>query len=78
MLMETVRNFIYVAQKYAKAIVAGAGSLLVAIVGLSESLGIEVLSEGAKEGTLFVLAVLTAFSTWAVPNKETGDFIDGE
>ena len=76
--METVQNFIYTAQKYAKAVVAGVGSLLIAVASVSDSLGVEVLSADAKQWTVFVLAALTAFSTWAVPNGEAEVAEDGE
>jgi hypothetical protein len=75
--METVKNWIYAAQKYAKAIVAGVGSVLVAVTSLSDSFGVVLLPSEAQQAVVFALAVLTAFSTWAVPNGEPEAF-DGE
>lgn len=56
------------AQGYAKAIVATVGSVLVAISGLSADLGVSLVPAEAQEWVTFGLVVLTAFSTWAVPN----------
>jgi len=77
-MMETVRNWIHAGQKYAKAIVAGVGSVLVALTSLSDSLGVAIIPADVKEWAVFVLAALTAFSTWAVPNGEPEAFEDGE
>ena len=56
------------AQKYAKAIVAGVGSVLTAFSGMAVELGIDIIPADAQAWVTFVLAALTAFSTWAVPN----------
>jgi hypothetical protein len=56
------------AQKYAKAIVAGVGSVLVATSSMSADLGITLVPGEAQAAITFALAALTAFSTWAVPN----------
>ncbi len=56
------------AQRYAKAIVAGVGSILVALTGAGADLGITVVPAEAQTWVVFALAALTAFSTWAVPN----------
>jgi hypothetical protein len=66
--METIIAFIKKAQAYAKAIVAGAGTILVAVSGLSEDFGITIIPVEAQPWITFTLAVLTAFATWAVPN----------
>ncbi len=55
-------------QGYAKAIVAGVGSVLTALVGVSTDLGVTLVPADAQAAVMFVLAALTAFSTWAVPN----------
>jgi hypothetical protein len=55
-------------QRYAKAIVAGAGSVLVALTGASTELGITLVPTEAQAWITFVIAAVTAFSTWAVPN----------
>ena len=67
-MFEKIRQFIAVAQQYAKAIVAGAGSLLVALAGLSDTLGITVIPAEVQPWITFGLGVLTAFATWAIPN----------
>jgi hypothetical protein len=56
------------AQAYAKAIVAGVGSILVAVSGVSADLGISLIPTESQAAVTFALAALTAFSTWAVPN----------
>jgi hypothetical protein len=56
------------AQAYSKAIIAGVGSVLVAISGFTTELGIEIIPAEAQGWITFILAALTAFSTWAVPN----------
>jgi len=76
--METVKNWIHTGQKYAKAVVAGVGSVLVALTSVSDSLGVDVLSADVRQWVVFGLAVVTAFSTWAVPNSEVEAFEDGE
>ena len=55
-------------QGYAKAIVAGVGSVLVALSSVSTDLGVTLIPAEAQEWITFALAALTAFSTWAVPN----------
>ena len=50
------------AQKYAKAIVAGVGSILTALSS------VVLIPVEAQTWVTFALATLTAFSTWAVPN----------
>jgi predicted benzoate:H+ symporter BenE len=56
------------AQRYAKAIVAGVGSVLIALTGASTDLGVTLIPTEAQAWVTFALAALTAFSTWAVPN----------
>jgi hypothetical protein len=56
------------AQRYAKAIVAGVGSVLSALTGAGTDLGITLVPAEVQGVVVFVLAALTAFSTWAVPN----------
>jgi hypothetical protein len=58
------------AQRHVKAIVATVGSVLTAIAGLSSDLGITFISDSARLEVTFILAALTAFSTWAIPNYE--------
>lgn len=50
------------AQKYAKAIVAGVGSVLTALSS------VVLIPVEAQTWVTFALATLTAFSTWVVPN----------
>jgi hypothetical protein len=66
--MSDVITYIKQAQKYAKAIVAGVGSVLVALSGMSADLGVALVAAETQAAITFVLAALTAFSTWAVPN----------
>jgi hypothetical protein len=66
--MNDVITYIKQAQKYAKAIVAGVGSVLVALSGMSADLGVALVAAETQAAITFVLAALTAFSTWAVPN----------
>ena len=68
-MYELIRVIVW-AQERAKAIVAGAGSVLVALTALSADLGVQIIPEDAKGWIVFGLAALTAFSTWAVPNME--------
>ena len=68
-MLDQITDFIVKAQEYAKAIVAGAGTLLVAASGLSTDLGITIIPADVAPYITFALAVLTAFSTWAVPNR---------
>jgi hypothetical protein len=56
------------AQQYAKAIVAGVGSILVALTGAGDELGIVLVPAEIQGAVVFALAALTAFSTWAIPN----------
>jgi len=56
------------AQRYAKAIVAGVGSVLIALTGASTDLGVALISNETQAAVAFGIAALTAFSTWAVPN----------
>jgi hypothetical protein len=56
------------AQAYAKAIVAGVGSVLVALSSVSADLGVALVPAESQAWVTFALAALTAFSTWAVPN----------
>ena len=58
------------AQKYAKAIVAGVGSVLTAFSAMGAELGVTVIPTEAQAWVTFILAALTAFSTWAVPNVD--------
>jgi hypothetical protein len=69
-MLEKLRGFIFTCQQYAKAIVAGVGTVLVAVSGLSGDLGLNLLPVEAQPWISFSLAVLTAFATWAVPNVE--------
>jgi hypothetical protein len=66
--MHAIIAAIVKAQQYAKAIVAGVGSVLVALSGVSTDLGIVLIPNEAQAVVTFVLVALTAFSTWAVPN----------
>lgn len=68
--MTEVITAIKQAQKYAKAIVAGVGSVLTAFSGMSIELGVDIIPADAQAWVTFVLAALTAFSTWAVPNVD--------
>ena len=58
------------AQKYAKAIVAGVGSILTAFSAVGAELGVQVIPVEAQVWVTFLLATLTAFSIWAVPNVD--------
>ena len=58
------------AQSYAKAIVAGVGSVLVALSSVSADLGVTLVPAESQAWVTFALAALTAFSTWAVPNVD--------
>ena len=66
--MHEFTDAIKYAQRYAKAIVAGVGSVLIALTGASTDLGITLIPAEAQAWVTFALAALTAFSTWAVPN----------
>jgi hypothetical protein len=56
------------AQRYAKAIVAGTGSTLIALTSIGAELGVTLISNETQAAVAFGIAALTAFSTWAVPN----------
>lgn len=58
------------AQKYAKAIVAGVGSILTAFSAVGAELGVQVIPVEAQVWVTFLIATLTAFSIWAVPNVD--------
>ncbi len=66
--MHSFVDFIAHAQRYAKAIVAGVGSVLIAATSISADLGVEFIPAEAHGWVVFGLAALTSFSTWAVPN----------
>ena len=68
--MNEVTASIKQAQKYAKAIVAGVGSVLTALSSVATELGVDVIPAEAQSWVTFILATLTAFSTWAVPNVD--------
>lgn len=68
--MDRVIVFIVWAQERAKALVAGAGSVLVALTALSDDLGVQIIPAEVQGWVVFGLAALTAFSTWAVPNLQ--------
>lgn len=55
-------------QAYAKAIVAGVGSILVALSSVGTELGVTLIPAESQAWVTFALAALTGFSTWAVPN----------
>jgi hypothetical protein len=58
------------AQAYAKAIIAGVGSILVALSSVGTELGVTLIPAESQAWVTFALAALTGFSTWAVPNVE--------
>lgn len=66
--MHDIITYIKKAQAYAKSIVAAVGSVLTALVGVGNDLGVKLVPEDAQATVMFALAALTAFSTWAVPN----------
>lgn len=66
--MHEVIDFIKHTQRFSKAIAAGVGSVLVALTSVSSELGVELIPADAQNVVVFVLAALTAFATWAVPN----------
>jgi hypothetical protein len=76
--MNKVITVLHAAQKYAKAIIAGVGSVLVAVTSLSDELGVEIIPVEARSWLVFGLAALTAFTTWAVPNGVEEVPHDGE
>ena len=77
-MLDKFRALIVRAQVYAKAIVPGAGTVLVAVAGLSDQLGIAIIPAEATPWVTFALTVLTAFATWAVPNVPLeGKFVIG-
>jgi len=67
-MMQKLVMLIERAQGYAKAIVAGVGSVLIALASVSSDLGVELIPAEAQGWVVFGLAALTSFSTWAVPN----------
>jgi len=67
-MLEKIKAAIAEAQKYAKAIVAGVGAVLIAVSDLSTTFGIEIIPADVQPYITFGLAILTAFATWAVPN----------
>ena len=67
-MIQKLRQFIVEAQAYAKAIVASTGTILVAVAGLSDQLGIVIIPAEVTPWVTFAIAVLTGFATWAVPN----------
>jgi hypothetical protein len=76
--MQKVQDLIHTAQKYSKSIIAGVGSVLVAVTSLSDQLGVDIIPTEVKSWLVFGLAALTAFSTWAVPNVAEEVYEDGE
>lgn len=58
------------AQTYAKAIIAGVGSILVALSSVGTELGVTLVPAESQVWVTFALAALTGFSTWAVPNVD--------
>jgi hypothetical protein len=67
-----MNEFIYTLSKlqtYAKAIAAGIGSILIAITSFGAEMGIEIVPAEVQPWLTFILAALTAFATWAIPNK---------
>ena len=58
------------AQAYAKAIIAGVGSILVALSSVGTELGVTLVPAESQVWVTFALAALTGFSTWAVPNVD--------
>lgn len=77
-MLDKIKAFIGEAQKYAKAIVAGAGAVLIAVADLSDSFGIVIVPADVQPYITFALAVLTAFATWAVPNAAVDLPVSGE
>lgn len=67
-MLEKIKAAIAEAQKYAKAIVAGVGAVLIAVSDLSTTFGIDIIPADVQPYITFGLAILTAFATWAVPN----------
>jgi len=68
--MNEVRVFIKRSQVYAKAIITAVGGILVTLTGFSSQLGVEVLSAEVQGWVTLVLAALTAYSVWRVPNLD--------
>jgi hypothetical protein len=66
--MHEFTDFVKHAQRFSKAIAAGVGSVLVALMSVSSELGVELIPADAQNVVVFVIAALTAFATWAVPN----------
>ena len=67
-MLDKIKAFIGEAQKYAKAIVAGVGAVLIAVADLSDTFGLVIVPADVQPYITFGLAILTAFATWAVPN----------
>jgi hypothetical protein len=67
-MLEKITQFITRAQAYSKAIVAAVGGLLTTLASLEAQLGLNIIPAEAQPWITFALAVLTAFSVWAVPN----------
>jgi hypothetical protein len=68
--MQPLSEYFRKVQTYTKAIVATVGTVLTAVAGLSSELGVTFINENAKVEITFILAALTALSTWAIPNYE--------
>jgi|694.fasta_scaffold05421_4 hypothetical protein len=66
--MHELTDFVKQAQRFSKAIAAGVGSVLGALTSVSFELGVELIPAEAQNVVVFVIAALTAFATWAVPN----------
>ena len=69
-MLEKIIGFIKKSQEYAKAIVAGVGSLLVALTSLQAQLGLNLIPADWQPYITFGIAILTAYATWQVPNRE--------
>ena len=67
-MLDRIRTLIIRAQQYAKAIVAAAGTLLLATADLSQQLGVSIIPADWQPYINFGIVILTAFATWRVPN----------
>lgn len=67
-MLEKIKAFIAEAQKYAKAIVATVGGLLLLAADLSQQFGVTVIPADWQPYINFGIVVLTAFATWRIPN----------
>lgn len=67
-MLDKIREFIIRAQQYSKAIVAAAGTLLLATADLSQTLGVTIVPADWQPYINFGIVILTAFATWRVPN----------